>query len=291
MSQRAVVVTLCLTFTLMFTAGIEGADTLTGMIDIGNGKLYYELAGSGPTVVLLHGGMLDCRMWDAQFEALAKDYRVLRYDARGHGRSDPLDGDYSHYEDLAGLMDALEIERAVIVGLSLGGRTAIDFALEHPEKVQALVPVAPGLSGWEFADPVLKEHWKGLRQAAQDNDLDAYVEWFQKSWTDGPKRQPEDVDPEVREKVRAMARATVEKPGTRGKYIEAGAVDRLPEIKAPTLVIVGEIDMQDILGISDRLVGEIAGAKKAVIPNVAHMVNMEAPEEFTQRLLTFLKSL
>ncbi|MCP4899601.1 MAG: alpha/beta fold hydrolase [bacterium] len=291
MHRSLILLSFCIATVLSLGTPADVGEVHAGMIDIGNGELYYELAGSGPTIVLLHGGMLDCRMWDGQMDALSENYRVLRYDARGHGRSDPINGEHSHYKDLAQLMDTLEVERAVIVGLSLGGRTAIDFALEYPDRIRALVPVAPGLSGWKFNDPVLVEHWEGMRKAAESNDLETYVEWFQRSWTDGPHREPVEVDSVVREKVRAMARATVDKPGEMGSYIEAGAIDRLSEIKSPTLVMVGELDMQDILDISDRLASEVADSKRVVIPKVAHMVNMEAPDEFNARLLAFLQTL
>jgi pimeloyl-ACP methyl ester carboxylesterase len=265
-----------------------------GMVDIGNGQLYYEIDGSGPTVVLLHGGMLDLRMWDSQVKPLTQHFRVLRYDARGHGRSDPIEGEHSHYDDLFRLMNTLEIEKAAIVGLSLGGRTAIDFALEHPDRVSALVPVAPGLSGWKFGrDPVLVKHWQGMQEAAQDGEFsDAdYVEWFQKSWTDGPKRKPDEVPADVREKVRMMALATAEKPRQSGEYVEANAVNRLNEIRAPTLAIVGDLDMQDIIDIAKLVETEVENAQMVTIPGVAHMVNMEAPDEFNRRLLVFLKNL
>ena len=270
--------------------GAEQA-SVEGRADVGDTELYYQLRGRGRTVVLLHGGLLDGRMWDGQFELLAQTYRVLRYDARGHGRSGPIEGEHCHYRDLHVLLATLGIEKATLVGLSLGARTAVDFTLEHPDMVEALVAVAPGISGWEFDDPVLLEHQKGLRAAAEAGDEAGVVEWFQRSWTDGPRRAPDDIDAAVREKVRSMARATVAKPGQRGPLVEAGAKGRLFEIDVPTLVMVGELDMADIHGISSLLAEKVQRARKIEVPGVAHMINMEAPEAFNRHLLAFLQTI
>jgi pimeloyl-ACP methyl ester carboxylesterase len=169
----------------------EPPDTFaSGMCPVVGGELYWQAKGVGPAVVLLHGGLLDCTTWDREFERLARSHRVVRYDARGHGRSSVQHGEYSHADDLVALLDELEIERAVLVGLSLGGRTAIDVAIAHPERVAGVVAVAPGMSGWMFQDPVLRENWKKQAEAARAEDLDGYVEGFLRSWTDGPKRTP-----------------------------------------------------------------------------------------------------
>ncbi len=275
----------------LVTGAAVAATPASGRVDVGGTELYYEMMGEGTTVVLLHGGLLDGRMWDGQFDLLATDYRVIRYDARGHGRSDPIEGDHCHYCDLHALLTALRIDEVVLVGLSQGGRTAIDFTLEHPDMVRALVPVAPGISGWTFSDPVLMANNEGLREAIRNGDEPGYVEWFQRSWTDGPERAPAEMDPAVRDKVRVMARNTIAKPGTMGSVVEAGALDRLEEIHVPTLVIVGDLDMSDIHGIADAIVDRVAGARLVVLPDVAHMVNMEAPETFNELLLAFLREL
>jgi 3-oxoadipate enol-lactonase len=292
MRREAGVVTQIIATAVSLVAGaaLAGPPTV-GRVDVGGAELYYEMAGQGTTVVLLHGGLLDGRMWDGQFDLLATGHRVIRYDARGHGRSDPIEGEHCHYCDLHALLTALGIDEVVLVGLSLGGRTAIDFTLEHPDMVRALVPVAPGISGWTFADPVLMVNNERLREAARNGDESGYVEWFQRSWTDGPERTPAEVDPAVRNKVRLMASNTVAKPGTMGPVVEAGALDRLGEIHVPTLVIVGEVDMSDIHGIADAIVDRVAGARLVVVPEVAHMVNMEAAETFNELLLAFLRDL
>src|SRR5262245_39438437 len=113
--------------------------SVSGFVDVNGAELYYEMAGAGQALVLLHGGLLDRRMWDGQFEVFAVRYQVIRYDARGYGRSELLDAPYKHAEDLYGLLRALGIERAALIGLSLGGMIAVDFTLEHPKMVSRLI--------------------------------------------------------------------------------------------------------------------------------------------------------
>ncbi len=170
--------------------------------------------------------MLDRRMWDEQFELLAKTHRVLRYDADAHGNSTlPPDAYWDSFESPRA-SEHLEIDRAILVGLSLGGKTAIDLALEDPERVEAIVAVSSGLSGYRFTSDFYLEYRDVMIQAWRAGEFDAVVEAFQRPWTDGPHRAPEDVDPEVREKVRMMARNGLEH-AMEGRPIDPPATERL----------------------------------------------------------------
>src|SRR5439155_2612185 len=117
-------------------------------------ELYHDEAGDGPAVVLIHEGIADCRMWDRQVATFADGLRVVRYDVAGYGRSPLGGGAYSHSRDLLALLDELGIERAALVGVSLGGRIALDTALAAPERVWALVLVGSGLAGWEWSEEI-----------------------------------------------------------------------------------------------------------------------------------------
>jgi len=272
------------------TGLISGEEVETGYAELGESRIYYEIKGEGSPLILIHGGLLDGRMWDGQFDVLAEGYRVIRYDVSGHGRSaTPPDAFYDH-EDLHRLMGALEIDRAVIMGLSLGGRIAIDFALEYPDKVAAMVVVGPGLGGFRFDSEEVLEGRKELIDSWGKGEWDRVVELFQRSWTDGPYRSPEEVDPTVREKVRMMSRQTIENTAE-GRTMDPPAVDRLTELKMPMLVVVGELDMPDIHEIADLLLTADPNAEKVVIEGAAHMVNMEKPEEFNRVVLEFLEEL
>jgi len=284
---------------LLFVVGCGGApepppveeapEIETGIARFGQSEIYYEIAGSGePTVVLLHGGMLDRRMWDEQFELLAKRHRVLRYDADAHGDSTLPPDAYWDSLNLRELLKNLGIERAVLVGLSLGGKTAIDLALEDSERVEAIVAVSSGLSGFRFESEFYIEYRDVMIQAWRAGEFDAVVEAFQRSWTDGPHRAPEDVDPEVREKVRMMARNGLEH-AMEGRMIDPPAIERLDELELPMLVVVGELDMPGIREIADMVVAANPNAELVVVPEVAHMVNMEKPEEFNELLVGYLE--
>jgi pimeloyl-ACP methyl ester carboxylesterase len=263
----------------------------SGIARFGQSEIYYELAGAGePTVIFIHGGLLDCRMWDEQFELLAKTHRVLRYDADAHGKSTLPPNVYWDHAGLRELMNALGIERAVMVGLSLGGRIAIDLALEEPERVEAIVAISSGLSGYRFESEYYLEHRDDMIHAWRAGEFDAVVEAFQRSWTDGPHRAPEDVDPVVRERVRAMARDGLEH-AMEGRLIDPPAVERLDELELPMLVVVGELDMPGIHEIADLIVNANPNAELVVVPGVAHMVNMEAPVSFNELLVEYLEGL
>jgi pimeloyl-ACP methyl ester carboxylesterase len=229
-------------------------------------------------------------MWDGQFELFSRWSRVIRYDNRNHGLSRGSPDSFSYHEDLNRLMDALGIQRARLVGLSLGGAIAIDFALAHPEKVSALVLVSSGLSGYEFRDSTLKVNQKKQADAAARKDMNAYVEYFQRSWTDGPHRTPEQVNRDVRQKVRDMCKATLSKPEPDNTTIplEPPAIGRLPSIHIPTLFVLGDLDMASIQEISGLVLRGIPGSRKVVIKGAAHMVNMEKPEEFNEVVGEFL---
>src|SRR6476660_6290930 len=112
----------------------------SGYADVNGGSLYYEVTGSGSPVVLIPGFTLDTRMWDSEVAALSRKHRVIRYDPRGAGKSPPPTGPYTQYEDLAALLEHIGVGKAHIVGLSLGGATAIDFALASPGLTLSLIP-------------------------------------------------------------------------------------------------------------------------------------------------------
>ncbi|MFC8851512.1 alpha/beta fold hydrolase [Streptomyces sp. NPDC057144] len=258
------------------------------------GRLHYESAGEGPPVVLLHGGMLDLHMWDEQFSWLAAlGYRVIRYDARGHGRSSTVARDYAHHDDLHDLLTHLDVPCATLVGLSLGARTAVDTAIAHPESVSALVLASPGVSGGPFTDPYVAHHTAQQMAATGDPDggAERFVEHFLRMWVDGPYREPSQVSPELRERMRASASANVVRHARglgAGTPREVGAADRLAAIGVPTLVLDGKLDSSDIASNAQAITQTVPGARRQRFTSAAHMVNLESKELFNRAVESFL---
>ena len=285
---------------LLACAGITTASCQTppptrqGYVTVPGARLYYEEAGRGPAVVLIHGGYLDHRLWDNEFRWLARDYRVVRYDVRAHGLSQTEAGSWSDYEDLRALLDSLGIERAAIVGHSMGGRIAADLALAYPSRVSALVFMGPGLSGAPFESDQIRAYTAEMRQALGGQtfgprEFSRLIEVFAHWWCDGPSRAPSAVDPAVRAKVLEMLAGSEQRWRLGdGSELEPPAWGRLREIRAPTLAVVGALDVVDILEIVDSIAAQVAGARRVVIQGAAHAVNLEKPAEFEAAVRPFL---
>ncbi|MEO3978913.1 alpha/beta hydrolase [Streptomyces sp. CAU 1734] len=257
-----------------------------------DGRLAHDIAGDGPVVVLLHGGLLDLTMWDEEFEALAAEYQVIRYDARGHGRSSSVTRDWSHAEDLYALLTHLGVERAHLVGLSLGARTALDFTLLHPELTGSLVLAAPGISGSPCTDPYVIERTAAQMKAVTRPDaVEGFVEEYLRMWVDGPYRGPGDVDPELRERLRAAAVENVclhpSELGT-ARVREVGAHGRLGEIAVPVLTLVGELDCGDIERNAAAIAAAVPDSRVVRVAGAGHMVSLEAPSVFLKEVAAFL---
>ncbi len=255
--------------------------------EINGGKLYYEVAGAGHPLVLIHGGQMDRRLWDEQFRLFAKRYRVIRYDVRGFGKSPAATAPYASEEDLYALLKYLKVEKAYLVGLSLGGRIILDFALTHPEMVDALIPVAPGLSGFPSSPDA--NDWNIL-EAAQAGDWVKAAEFWLKSGFMAPAMENPAIAPRLRELSLENAHENFDNPLLE-RRLKPTAMERLPQIHAPTLIIVGDRDVTDIHEITGLLLARIPGAKEVVIAGSGHIVNMERPEEFNRAVLDFLTHL
>lgn len=268
----------------------------TGIAEVNGTRLYYEVAGEGHPLVLVHGALVNHHLWDDQFLPFAQHFRVIRYDMRGFGNSATLKAGvhYSGSEDLAALLRFLEIEHAYVMGLSAGGGLALDFTLAHPEMVDALISVGGGVMGFE-PKSAADDPWQQTEAALKQGKIDEAVELMLRYWTDGPERTPEQVDPAVRERIRAMTAHNYRLPNDPDASwpdpVKPYAAGRLAEIKVPTLVIIGAKDVLEVRETADFLVKGVKGAQKVVIPDAAHHPNMEKPEEFTRIVLDFLKSL
>jgi 3-oxoadipate enol-lactonase len=255
-----------------------------GFVPVRGGRLWYEERGEGPVVVLIHAGIADARMWDAQMDAFAERHRTIRYDLRAFGRSDtPLES-FSMTGDLCELMDGLGVERAAIVGVSMGGALAIDMAAAHPDRVWALVPVASALSGYEWPDddPALAE----IEAAEHAGDRERAVDLGLELWA------PLSSGPAIDDLIRRMAHENAKAddvPDDLVLRLDPPAIERLEEIRAPTLVVLGDHDLEDIETIAEVVADRVPWARKVVIPNTDHLPPMRAPEEFNRIVMAFLE--
>ncbi|MCI0527268.1 MAG: alpha/beta hydrolase, partial [Nitrospira sp.] len=232
---------------------------------------------------------------DDQMGPFAQHYLVIRYDLRGEGHSSSPPGLYTDHDDLRGLLAYLGLKQAIIMGVSNGGRVAINFALAYPEMVQALVLVASGVDGYEYqyVDEATEQLDAAIDAAMEKGDVALAAELETRLWVDGSNRTPNQVDAQVRSKALAMNFHNLSLPPRQGQkqQPETPAMTRLEEIKAPTLVIVGDQDIPDMQANADLLAARIPGAKKVVIPATAHLPSMEKPPLFNQIVLDFLRTL
>lgn len=271
----------------------DDTNSHSGTIEAAGGPLYYEVAGEGHPLLLVHAGIADHRMWDDQWEEFSRRYRVIRYDTRGYGRTPLLDRDYNNRQDIYDLLAHLGVERTYIIAVSRGGSIATDFTLERPEMVDALVLVGAGLGGWENeAGPTAEERqaFEEMEEAESKEEWERVADLDVRVWVDGFGRPGGQGDRRVREKVRRMCIENYSRPYGSGQpvVLQPPAAGRLGEIKVPALVLVGEFDTSGAHAMADAYAAGIAGARKAVIAGAAHVPNMERPEEFSRLVLDFL---
>ena len=262
------------------------AEATQGFAAVNGTRLYYEDAGSGTPVVLVHGLCLNHRMWDAQLDALLERFRVIRYDVRGFGKSAVPDKPFRHADDLRALLEHLDAPAAHVVGLSMGGRIALQFAVLYPEQTRRLVLVDSALDGYDW-----------------DADWDASLDAIATAGRTGGAKAANlmwlnhKLFAEARERpacAAALAEIVRDDSGwiwlneSLAQGIDPPARARLAEIRVPTLVIVGERDLADFHVIADILETGIPDATKIEMPGVGHMSNMEDPAAFNELLMEFL---
>ncbi|HEX3721163.1 MAG TPA: alpha/beta hydrolase [Nitrolancea sp.] len=261
-----------------------------GYVEVDGAKLYYESSGSGPAVVFVHAGIADSSMWDEQFEALAGEYKVVRYDMRNFGQTVADEAAFADWEDLDALLHALSIDSAVIIGASMGATVAVGLALERPELVRGLVLIAPGIFPGHEPSGELRRGWRSLSQALDSGNVDRALDIELDMWVDRAGHRPTPASEAVRQQIRRMnARAyELASDAPNRRPLKPPALTRLAHITVPTLIITGSHDMPDIATIARRLERGIANSRTVVVPDSAHLVNMEQPQAVNQLLLDFL---
>jgi len=264
-----------------------------GWAAVNGANIHYRAAGDGPSLLLLHAGICDSRMWDEQIGEFAGTHRVIALDFRGFGQTKMVAGPFAHRHDLRALLDHLGLERAILIGGSMSGKTTLDFALEYPDRVGALVLVASALSGYRFTDAGTLAAWEASDAALEAGRLDEAAQIEMQTWLAGPRRSLDQIDPELRSRVRDMLLQSYATPPDLGEEqpLDPPAIGRLGQVRAPTLIVVGDEDQPDISVIAGSLESRIAGARKVVMRGVAHLPNMEQPAAFNHIVRDFLAGL
>ncbi|EWM67270.1 alpha/beta hydrolase [Micromonospora sp. M42] len=261
-------------------------------IDINGAQLAYDESGTGTAVVLLHAGIADRRMWRGQIPALAQRHRVIALDLRGYGESELPPAPFAHHDDVIGLLDALGIEQAALVGCSFGGRVAVDTALAHPQRVSALALFGAPVSGNEWSEET-EQLWEDLVGDVDPEDFAATAAGEVRFWVVGPTRRPEDVDPELIRFAEEMDRRALAAEQALSAVdvdeLDPPAIDRLGELRVPVLVGTGADDLADIRRLADRIADEAPqGVRMPDVHNAAHLLPLERPTETNTALLAFL---
>jgi pimeloyl-ACP methyl ester carboxylesterase len=253
---------------------------------------YEDAGGEGGPVVLIHGHGVDLRMWPSQFHALREaGYRPIRYDVRGHGRTTIPDGGYTwpvYADDLRALLDALDIPAAHLVGFSMGGGIALQFALDNPDRVRSLTLVDAALPGFAYSDEfattiealVVAVRAEGWRSAAERL-------WLPHPMFDGLRRHPA---------AYQLVRETMRDFPARDYLVEPPmpetpeAIDRLGQLRPPTLVLVGEQDLDDFRLAAELVASNAPRVRLEAVPGSGHLLPLECADDFNRRLLSFLRA-
>ena len=250
-------------------------------VEVNGARLWVEECGAGPAVVFVHGGLGDLRLWERQAWALAARFRCVRYDLRFYGRSTGPAAEWSQVDDLIGVLDALGIDRAALVGLSLGGGLALDSALAHPERVWALAHVAGGVSGLGI-DPYTPEQEAAYEAALDRGDLDAAMDIDFAIWA------PLGADETLRELWRATPDARGMPDGAK-QLPGPPAHDRLGDVSVPTLAVVATRDPADLRARGETVARAVPRARLVEVDS-DHYLTLRQPERVSRVLDEFLCS-
>jgi len=269
-------------------------NSTSGFADVEGASLYYEVTGKGTPIVFLHGFTCDHRNWEPQVKYFSKKYRVITYDARGYGQSTlPDTTPYSFTEDLAALLDYLKIEKAVIVGHSMGGTPAFFYSLDYPDRVLALV-LAEG--GVHIPDTLiispgnLRDYFSGFSYVYNVFQEEG-IEKARAAWLTINPIKSAAANPLSSELIKTMINDYSGwhwQNSDPQKSNPVGTPELLGRIKVPTLIITGELSHAVIKELVSAEEKYIPNSKKVVLLNSNHMLNLENPEQFNHELMTFL---
>jgi pimeloyl-ACP methyl ester carboxylesterase len=302
--MKKLLVVIPLVFLLCFTFSCQQAEEVdediisevpieSGYAEVNGANIYYELAGSGDSIVFIHGNIGDNRHWDEQFEIFAKKYKVLRYDVRGFGKSSlPVEGEvYRHHNDLKMLLEHLGISKAHICGLSMGSGLAVDFVIAYPEMSSSLIAVGPWVIG--FDSPSAQELYSAfgdIPSLLKEKGKVGVIEYF----FSHPMYQRMYSDSKIAKRMEELYNDYSfwhfqnQDPV---QYIDPPATKRLEQINQSTLIVTAEYDIKPCREVADLMELSIPNAIKIDMPDASHVMNMERPDEFNKAVFDFLNKL
>lgn len=262
----------------------------SGYINVDGGKLFYEEAGVGENIVLIHDGSVHHVIWDGQFMAFAKNNHVVRYDRRSYGKSSIPEAPFSNIEDLNQLFNQLKIEKATVFGMSAGGGLAIDFTLKYPEKVSSLVLVGAVVGGFPYTQHMMSRGGHFDFRNPKYADVKNIIQYF--GWEDPYEVYPENT--KAKERLLSILQANPQNMEEKGanfqKQPDRIALKYLAEIKVPTLILVGEFDIPDVQFHAGAIASGISTARIEVISKAGHLIPLEQPDAFNNSVLKFMKN-
>ncbi len=268
-------------------------DSTSGYAPSGDARIAYESAGEGQPVIFIHAGIADRRMWRSQLAEVPTGFRYVSLDLRAHGDTALTEARFSNHEDVLAVMDHLDIDGAVVVGCSMGGGTAFDVALFAPDRVTGLVVVGTGAPGFDV-DEYESPQWPEVLKAYEAGDMARVAELDAEIWVIGYGRSRDEVDPEVMDMVIEMDLQILPNEDRRDELLiplDPPRAERWSEIRAPTLVMVGEHDLPNCRQSAELLAGALSHHDPIVVPGAAHLPSLEQPEEFNRALVGFLQGI
>lgn len=267
------------------TTVASGAPALGAFVQVAGSRLYYQQCGAGPqTVVLVHDGVVNSAVWDDVWPTFCKHFRTIRYDRRGYGRSPAATSWYSEVDDLAALLRELKVTQAAILGSSHGAELSIDFALAYPNVVQQLVLVGPVVSGMPYSEHFL-DRGKHVFELLNKGDFkDAIAEWSTDKYLIAPGNEA------ARKKLfDLLSRYPQDMNHQDYPLPMKPALPRLHEIQVPTLILVGDADIPDVHAHAGAIEAGIPNSRRVVIEGVGHIMYLEKPFEFSQKVISFIE--
>jgi 3-oxoadipate enol-lactonase len=258
----------------------------SGNVTVDGGSLYYETLGKGAPVILIHGGFGDRRMWDGQLEPLSQAFRVIRYDHRGFGKSSQPEKPYSPVADLVALMDHLQLKRANLVGNSMGGTLALDFALLQPDRTGAVVVVASTAGGYPVPEEDMKKVNEVLGMARDKGTAAAVPVWLQHPMVNVAAKHPT-AGPLLRTMVQDNQRMFLAEHWPQ-EPMSPPAYERLSGLNANVLFVIGDQDVASVRNGAEASAARIKKSKVVTIKDADHLPQMEQSETINKLLVEYI---